>query len=409
MLNKKFFLLITTRFRKLNISQVKFREFNSEIPISSKPKPKDKISIQKDGKILVEFGVSPYHIHKCSEPKNSSLTSKEELIQFFKDMSLLRRVEVTSDQLYKQRLIRGFLHLYNGQEAITYGMEAAITKEDHVITAYRDHGTFLGRGGTVFEIFSELFGKKTGCSNGKGGSMHFYKADKNFHGGNGIVGAQCPIGTGVAFALKYQNKPNVCVTMYGDGAANQGQLFEAFNMAALWKLPVIYVCENNHYGMGTSDQRAAASITYYTRGDYIPGIKIDAMNVLAVKEGFIYAKDFALKNGPIILELDTYRYSGHSISDPGLSYRTREEVQQIKSEKDPIEKVRYYLTETKLTTEEELKEIEKEIRKVVDEAVKKAQEAPFPDLNETYTDVYAEHSKPYFVRATELANSAVVK
>eukprot|EP01117_Protostelium_nocturnum_P020537 TRINITY_DN928_c0_g1_i1.p1 TRINITY_DN928_c0_g1~~TRINITY_DN928_c0_g1_i1.p1 ORF type:complete len:416 (-),score=170.21 TRINITY_DN928_c0_g1_i1:99-1346(-) len=370
-------------------------------------KKKDKFTIGKDGKIKVEFGVNPYKSYKMDAPAPVATTSKEELLKFFRDMTLWRRVEIAADNLYKAKHVRGFLHLYNGQEAIVAGYEAALTKDDHVITAYRDHANFMGRGGSPFEVISELIGKAGGCSAGKGGSMHFYKRDANFHGGNGIVGAQVPIGAGVAFALKYQQKPNVCIAMYGDGAANQGQNYEAFNMAALWKLPVIFVCENNKYGMGTSAERSSANTEYYTRGDAVPGIKIDAMNVLSVKAGFEYAKQHALTKGPLIVEAETYRYMGHSMSDPGLAYRTRDEVAAIKADRDPIDKVKFYLLENKLSTEEELKEIEKEIKKEVDEAQKKAMEGDWPEIKELYNNVYTE--KGYYVRHTNLEDSVVVE
>jgi pyruvate dehydrogenase E1 component alpha subunit len=373
-------------------------------------KKKEKFTIAKNGTIKVEFATNPFKTHRLTDAPNTfATTTKEELLKYFRDMSLMRRVEVVSDNMYKQKLIRGFLHLYNGQEAIVAGYESVITKEDHIITAYRDHAHFLGRGGTPFEVFAELLGKAGGCSAGKGGSMHMYKADANFHGGNGIVGAQVPVGAGVAFAQKYLNTGKVCLSFYGDGAANQGQIFEAYNMAQLWKLPSIFICENNKYGMGTSAERASANTEYFTRGDVVPGLKIDAMNVLAVKEGMTFAVDYARKKGPIVVELETYRYMGHSMSDPGLTYRTRDEVAAIRAERDPIDKVKLWLEEHKLATEEELKNIDKEVRKEVDEAAKAAQEAPFPDIKELYTDVYTKSSGPYWVRAVELQNSPVVE
>jgi len=319
-------------------------------------------------------------------------------------------MEIGADNLYKQRQIRGFLHLYNGQEAVVSGYESVLTKKDHVITAYRDHATFLGRGGTVFEVFSELMGKSTGCSGGKGGSMHMYKKETNYHGGNGIVGAQVPIGAGIALAQKYLNTGDIVLTLYGDGASNQGQVFEAFNMAALWKLPCLFACENNKYGMGTSAERSSASTKYYTRGDYIPGLKIDAMNVLAVKAGVQWAADWARSGkGPLVLEFDTYRYMGHSMSDPGLTYRTKDEVTGIRAERDPIENLRMYLLENSLATEEDISNIEKDAKNEVDEAVKAAREAPFPPISALYNDVYTVDSKPYYARATELPNSVIVE
>lgn len=288
------------------------------------------------------------------------------------------------------------------------GTEAAITWKDHIITAYRDHGHYIGRGGTAREVLSELMGKEAGCASGKGGSMHMYHAKNNFYGGNGIVGAQVPIGAGIALAQKYNETGQVTLTSYGDGASNQGQIFEAMNMAALWKLPVIFVCENNKYGMGTSINRSSASTRYYTRGDYIPGLKTDAMNVLAVREAVKFAADYCRAgNGPLVLEMETYRYMGHSMSDPGLSYRTRDEVSQIRAERDPIDYCKHLLLSNELATEEELKSIEKAIRKEVDEASIFAQETNDPPISDTFDDIYS--SKPYFVRTKDFRDSVIVE
>jgi len=318
-------------------------------------------------------------------------------------MTRIRRMEITADNLYKQKLIRGFCHLYNGQEAIAAGVEAAITPKDSIITAYRDHGLMVGRGSDPKGVLAELMMRATGCSKGKGGSMHMFDIPRRFWGGHGIVGAQTPLGAGIAFAQQYLNTGAVTLTFYGDGAANQGQLYEAFNMAQLWKLPVIFVCENNQYAMGTATSRAAADLNYFTRAHFIPGIKIDGMNVLAVKVGTKQAVDYVRAGkGPYVLEMNTYRYVGHSMSDPGTTYRTREEVAAARAERDPIDKVKLWLTQFKLATEEDLKEIETEIKKEVDEAVEFSQNSPFPAKGELFTDIYT-HPAP--ARGVELAGS----
>ncbi|AQK74706.1 Pyruvate dehydrogenase E1 component subunit alpha-1, mitochondrial [Zea mays] len=337
--------------------------------------------------LTIETSV-PFTSHLVDPPSRDVTTTPAELVTFFRDMSLMRRMEIAADSLYKAKLIRGFCHLYDGQEAVAVGMEAAITRSDSIITAYRDHCTYLARGGDLVSAFSELMGREAGCSRGKGGSMHFYKKDANFYGGHGIVGAQVPLGCGLAFAQKYKKEETATFALYGDGAANQGQLFEALNISALWKLPAILVCENNHYGMGTAEWRAAKSPAYYKRGDYVPGLKVDGMDVLAVKQACKFAKDHAVANGPIVLEMDTYRYHGHSMSDPGSTYRTRDEISGVRQERDPIERVRKLLLAHDLATAAELKDMEKEIRKQVDDAIAKAKESSMPDTSELFTNVY---------------------
>ena len=246
----------------------------------------------------IEYDIpTAYAGHRVEPPSSRVTTSPEELIDLFRTMYLMRRIEIGSDTLYKSKFIRGFCHLYDGQEAVAAGMERALTYDDAIITAYRDHCIHLGRGGTPLEIMAELMGRTSGASNGKGGSMHLYHKRNNYYGGCGIVGAQTPLGAGLAFALKYEGKAdNVCFCLYGDGAANQGQLFESYNLAALWDLPIVYVCENNHYGMGTAKHRASKSPEYYTRGDFVPGLKVDGMDALCVKQACAFAKSYASRN-----------------------------------------------------------------------------------------------------------------
>jgi len=271
---------------------------------------------------------------------------------------------------------------------VAVGLENSIRKTDAVITAYRAHGWTWIRGVSLAGVLSELTGRRTGCARGKGGSMHMY--NENFYGGNGIVGAQVPLGAGIALAQKYKGTDAVTLALYGDGAANQGQVFEAYNMSKLWSLPVIFVCENNGYGMGTSAERAAASTEYYSRGDYIPGLWVDGMDVLATREGTRFLVDLCRKGkGPFVMEVATYRYHGHSMSDPGTSYRTREEIQEVRQTRDPITSFKDKIITTDLVTIEELKTIDNEIKKAVDDAVTIARSDPEIGLEELYGDVYA--------------------
>lgn len=315
--------------------------------------------------------------------------SKGEERQAFTQMLLIRRFEERAGQMYGMGLIGGFCHLYIGQEAVVVGMQMAIEKGDQVITGYRDHGHMLATGMDPKGVMAELTGRSTGYSHGKGGSMHMFSREKDFFGGHGIVAAQVSLGTGIAFANRYRKNDRVCLTYFGDGAANQGQVYESFNMAELWKLPVVYVIENNRYAMGTSVTRSSAQTDFSRRGISfnIPGEQVDGMDVRAVKAAGDKAVEWCRSGkGPYILEMLTYRYRGHSMSDPA-KYRTREEVQKIREESDPIEKVRARLIEKKWATEDELKEIEKNVRAIVTEAADFAQSGPEPDPSELWTDI----------------------
>ncbi|XP_034427636.1 pyruvate dehydrogenase E1 subunit alpha 1b isoform X2 [Hippoglossus hippoglossus] len=345
------------------------------------------------------FDIKKCDLHRLEEgpPVRAELT-REQGLQYYRTMQTVRRMELKADQLYKQKIIRGFCHLYDGQEACAAGIEAAVTPSDHLITAYRAHGYTYTRGVAVKEILAELTGRKGGVAKGKGGSMHMYAP--HFYGGNGIVGAQVPLGAGIALACQYQGNNQVCVTLYGDGAANQGQIFETFNMASLWKLPCIFVCENNKYGMGTSVERAAASTDYYKRGDFIPGIRVDGMDVLCVREATKFAADHCRSGkGPIIMELQTYRYHGHSMSDPGVSYRTRDEIQEVRSKSDPISMLKERMLTNNMASAEEFKEIDIAIRKEVEDAAQFATSDPEPPLEELCNHIFY-NSPPLEVRGT---------
>ena len=317
--------------------------------------------------------------------------SAEELTQYYRDMLLIRRFEEKAGQLYGMGLIGGFCHLYIGQEAVVVGLEAAAQEGDKRITSYRDHGHMLACGMDPNGVMAELTGREGGLSKGKGGSMHMFSKEKHFYGGHGIVGAQVPLGAGLAFADKYKDNGRVTFTYFGDGAANQGQVYETFNMAAIWDLPVVFVIENNQYAMGTAQARSTSTPNIYTRGEAfgIPGEAVDGMDVLAVKDASERATAHCRSGkGPYILEVKTYRYRGHSMSDPA-KYRTREEVQKMRSERDPIEQVRDLLLTGKHATEEDLKAIDKEIKEVVNQSAEFARTSPEPALEELWTDIYA--------------------
>jgi pyruvate dehydrogenase E1 component alpha subunit len=316
--------------------------------------------------------------------------TKEEDLAALRDMLLIRRFEEKAGQLYGMGLIGGFCHLYIGQEAIVVGMQMTLKPGDGVITGYRDHGHMLACGMDPKGVMAELTGRRGGYSHGKGGSMHMFSAEKGFYGGHGIVGAQVPLGTGLAFASKYRGNDNVSLTYFGDGASNQGQVYESFNMAKLWKLPVIYIIENNQYGMGTSVARASATTKLFKRGlsHDLPGEQVDGMDVRAVKAAGEKAVNWCRTgNGPMILEMLTYRYRGHSMSDPA-KYRSKEEVDKVRSGQDPIEQVRQRLLTKKWANEDALKKIDTEVRAVVNEAAEFATHDAEPDPSELYTDVY---------------------
>ncbi|SFK28137.1 pyruvate dehydrogenase (acetyl-transferring) E1 component subunit alpha [Methylocapsa palsarum] len=315
--------------------------------------------------------------------------TKEEELLAYRKMLLIRRFEEKAGQLYGMGLIGGFCHLYIGQEAIVTGIMMVAQEGDQTITSYRDHGHMLACGMDPSFVMAELTGRRSGQSKGKGGSMHMFSKEKGFFGGHGIVGAQVPLGTGLAFANLYRGQQNICFTYFGDGAANQGQVYESFNMAELWKLPVVYVVENNRYAMGTSVSRSSALTDFSKRGQSfnIPGEQVDGMDVRAVRAAAGRAAAWCRAgNGPMILEMQTYRYRGHSMSDPA-KYRSKEEVQKMREEHDPIEQVRARLLANEYASEADLKAIDAEIRAIVSKAVDFASHDPEPDPAELWTDV----------------------
>ena len=323
---------------------------------------------------------------------SKSNASKEELLEYYREMLLIRRFEEKAGQLYGMGLIGGFCHLYIGQEAVVVGLEAVAEEGDRRITTYRDHGHMLACGMDPKGVMAELTGREGGYSRGKGGSMHMFSTDKRFYGGHGIVGANVPLGAGLAFADKYLGNDRVTFTYFGDGAANQGQVYETYNMAELWDLPVIFVIENNQYAMGTSIKRSTKSPSLWERGAAygIEGMEVDGMDVLAVKAAGQKAVEHCRAGkGPFILEVMTYRYRGHSMSDPA-KYRTRDEVQKMREERDAIEQVRKRLLEMDGGLEDQLKDIDKEIKNIVNDAADFSKESPEPDLKELWTDIIIE-------------------
>ncbi|WP_299812921.1 pyruvate dehydrogenase (acetyl-transferring) E1 component subunit alpha [uncultured Roseibium sp.] len=325
---------------------------------------------------------------KKAEPAIAEFDKDQEL-HAYREMLLIRRFEEKAGQLYGMGLIGGFCHLYIGQEAVVVGLQMAKKDGDQMITGYRDHGHMLAMDLDPKGVMAELTGRRGGLSKGKGGSMHMFSKEKHFYGGHGIVGAQVPLGTGLGFANKYRENGNVAMAFFGDGASNQGQVYESFNMAELWKLPVVYVIENNKYGMGTSVARASATTDLSKRGESfgIPGEQVDGMDVRAVSAAGAKALEWCRSGkGPYILEMITYRYRGHSMSDPA-KYRSKDEVQKMRTEHDPIEQVRKRLIEKNWASEDDLKGIDKDVRARVAEAAEFAQTDPEPDASELYTDI----------------------
>merc|ERR1712142_386871 len=336
------------------------------------------------------FDYHPYKLHHLDDgPATSTTLTREDGLRLYRQMVTVRRMETAAANMYKEKAIRGFCHLCSGQEAIYVGMKAAMRDVDTVITSYRAHGFTYVMGIPVIGVLAELTGKKSGCVRGKGGSMHMYA--KNFYGGHGIVGAQVPLGAGIAFAHKYKKDGGVNFSLYGDGAANQGQVSEAFNLAKLWALPIVFVCENNHYAMGTSQDRHAASSEFYKRGDYIPGLQVDGMDILAVREATRFATQYCQLNGPLVYEISTYRYHGHSMSDPGTSYRSRDEVQEVRQSRDPITGFRDRIVGAGLVAQAEVKRIEQQVKKEIEVDVKKAKEDKEIGVEKLFWDMYQEN------------------
>jgi pyruvate dehydrogenase E1 component alpha subunit len=329
---------------------------------------------------------------KSTKTARGSNSDSQALLQYYRSMLLIRRFEERAGQLYGMGLIGGFCHLYIGQEAIAVGMEAAKKDGDQVITGYREHGHMLAAGIDPRAVMAELTGRSSGVSHGKGGSMHMFSTEKGFYGGHGIVGAQVSLGTGLALANKYRDDGQVAFAYFGDGASNQGQVYESFNMAELWGLPVVYVIENNQYAMGTSIVRSSSETQLYKRGASfnIQGEQVDGMDVVAVREAGLAAAEHARSGkGPFVLEMKTYRYRGHSMSDP-QKYRTREEVDEVRKTRDPIEHLQERLEAEGLADEASMKAIDAEVKSIVADAAEFARSAPEPDVAELYTDVYIE-------------------
>ena len=357
----------------------------------SSPPTKAAASKEEQAERDLEFALHSLQEEHRKQPRYDA--SVDEMLHFYEQMLLIRRFEERAGQLYGLGLIGGFCHLYIGQEAVAIGLQSALDQDkDSVITGYRDHGHMLAYGIDPKLIMAELTGRQAGISKGKGGSMHMFSTEHKFYGGHGIVGAQVPLGAGLAFAHKYNEDGGLTLAYFGDGAANQGQVYETFNMASLWQLPIVFVVENNQYAMGTAVKRSSAETKFYRRGTAfrIPGMDVNGMDVLEVRQAAEVAfKHVREQGGPVLLECNTYRYRGHSMSDPA-KYRTREEVQDVREHKDPIEGLKKTLIEQG-KSEDDLKAIDKAIRQKVSEAADFAENSPEPEASELYTDVLVEN------------------
>lgn len=368
----------------------------------------------KGKEIKVPLSKIDVHLLPDYKPPTHATITSDELMEAYRKMYTIRRMEQCFDELYKAQKIKGFCHLYDGQESVGVGIEMVLDNEDCVIQSYRHHAASFLRGVPVYNIICELIMKRDGWAKGKGGSMHIYDGKTHYYGGNGIVGAQCSLGAGFAFALKYEGKKkNVSVAFYGDGASNQGQLFEAANMASLWKLPLIYVCENNGIAMGTQVMRGSAggperAGEFHKKLYNIPGLKVNGHNLVEMREIAKFAKDYATKNGPIVLNVITYRYHGHSMSDPGNTYRTREDIAFQRKNTDCVKFVENLLISNKIYTEKELEEVQAGIQAGIDRDRERAFACEGIDVKEHLTDVYTPDFK-HFMRAINYEDSIFIK
>ncbi|KIL56643.1 hypothetical protein M378DRAFT_16924 [Amanita muscaria Koide BX008] len=392
--------------KRLRVSfHVQFRRVQTTVdtqPIELHGKPSN-----SSQPITLKLQEDSFRAHNCEIPSLEVQVTKGELLTMYKEMQTIRRMEMAAEALYKAELVRGYCHLAIGQEAISVGLEHGIDKNDRVITAYRCHPFAVMRGGTVKGVIGELLGRQCGISRGRGGSMHLFTP--TFFGGNAIVGAQVSVGAGVAFAQKYRSEKHCTFALYGDGASNQGQVFEAFNMAKLWNLPCVFSCENNKYGMATAAARSSSNPEYFTRSDKIPGLQVNGMDIIAVKQAVEWARKWTVEEGkgPLLLEFVTYRYGGHSVSfvssmdDPDSTYRTYEEIQRMRSTRDPIRGLQRYIEDWGLATDQELKQLDKEAKVEVDAAVVEAKRSPEPLAVDLWSDIYSKGNEPPFMRGRE--------